>query len=212
MAWVPGIPLATDFISASQPLILGNFQALDAWSQVDHTGIDTGATDGMHKALHVLSQLNSPDTTAASMIGLVAGLGPVSGNPELFFIEDNLASGALAGFKPWTERRNYTLGGNDGYFYVAGGRILIKYNFVNVPLPLALFPYAYVGGPAFLGGSIPLVLLTPYVGPIGINESVSISVENSTAAGFDGAFRLNTAAGPQTLAGLFMFVSIGIPA
>jgi len=50
MAWQPNIPLATDRLSVSQADLQGNFQAIDAWSLVNHNSIGAAAaTLGMHK-------------------------------------------------------------------------------------------------------------------------------------------------------------------
>lgn len=205
MAWNPGIPTANQFISASQPLLLGNFQALDTWSKVDHTGIDSGATNGMHEWVRYLSQLNSPDTTIANMVALVCGQGPVSGNRELFFIPNNTAPAALNTLKPWTEYRTNTVGGNDGYFYVAGGRLLIKFNRIDAGANPRT--YNYVGGPAFQVGSVPTVITQPL--SAGGPAFFVCNTTNSTDASFT-YFTSNSTNNYSATA--IRFVSIGIPA
>lgn len=64
------IPLGTDLLSSSQPLIEGNFNSLFAWSSVDHTplnGTITYPQQGTHQAIRFEQQAGDPVTSASQL-------------------------------------------------------------------------------------------------------------------------------------------------
>jgi hypothetical protein len=65
------IPLGTDLISSSQPLIEGNFNALYAWSSVDHTVLNgtvlPSQPQGTHQAIRFEQQAGDPVTSSSQL-------------------------------------------------------------------------------------------------------------------------------------------------
>ena len=85
MAFQQNIPQATDNPSDSQSDLLGNFQALETWSDVNHVSLVTGGSDnGKHKFLQMPEQGSAP-TTGANEGGLYCAEGATSAITELFF-------------------------------------------------------------------------------------------------------------------------------
>jgi len=79
----PNIPAATDVISVSQGQLLLNFQALQAWIDVNHVDY---ASVNAGKHFFVEFPVQSPvPTTGASEVGLYCQTSAFSGNPELVF-------------------------------------------------------------------------------------------------------------------------------
>lgn len=176
MAWVPAIPQATDFISASQPLILGNFQALNTWTQVDHSLPDAGvASNGYHKRVTFTPQLADPDfpdgyTGLFSILDAVSGLNGVS-----IRYPTGVVKPFIGGIN-----RDGLIGGNDGVFWLPNG---------------ALAKYNYIAGAGAGGGTItfttnanqPAFTNPPYVfvqPGFSIISSVAINMTATTALDF----------------------------
>lgn len=90
MTFTPGIPLATDFIDESQPVIAANFTELDAVFDVDHYKYSDATGDkGKHRTVTTPAESVHP-TTAAD-------------EPVLYAYEDYAAAGVL----------QYSRGGSD---------------------------------------------------------------------------------------------------
>lgn len=89
MVYNRGIPLSTDFLSTSQPQILGNFQTIDSGSTGTGPGFARNhitMTDGTNGGLHFRVDFNAP-TTSPVLAGTITSLYPktVSAISELFY-------------------------------------------------------------------------------------------------------------------------------
>lgn len=210
MPYTPNVPTAAQFISQSQPLIEQNFVEIQAAFSIDHYPLASApGVDGKHKWSHYPQQNPSP-ITALGEIALFSGVGPISGLPELFCQFQNLPAVNPNTLKPWTEFRPSTTGGLDGYFYVAGGRILVKFNRVNPGAAANLDTYVYNGGPAFAVS--PSVMLTALSGANPNTFLLSNNLVASTAAQFTFQRRIQNNAVTGASTHEIVFVAIGIPA
>jgi hypothetical protein len=134
MAWTPAIPTAVQFISISQPLIQGNFLALDAWSQVDHSPIASAmpALNGFHYKTTFVPQNNPPfaavPTFPVGYIGLYAANSPLAGNTNQLWLQN-----AVVGAPPFpvtASAHGGALNTGDSFYFTTGGQV-VKYNRIN---------------------------------------------------------------------------------
>ena len=206
MAWTPDTPQAAQFISVTQPLIEGNFQALDTWSQVDHSTIDSATpnANGYHYA-STYFPLNglAPHVFPANYTGFYSKtptVPPLTTTNEIFCHFQN------GDEKPITAARSPNLvapNGLDGFGYLPGGA-LFKYNYILSPAAAVAQPYTYSTGgvaPAFV--TVPLV----FIQPLNTATVNIINILTSTALGFTYTLTDRTGLIQQ---GSFFFISIGV--
>lgn len=98
MAYTKSIPLSTDYIDQSQPLLKNNFESIDAMVNVNH-GAFNGADEGKHKFVTLVDQAAAPviAATEASIF-----YGTVGGTKNLYYqigtgTPQNFTGGTLAG-------------------------------------------------------------------------------------------------------------------
>ncbi len=153
MAWSPNTPLATDLISTSQPLLLGNFQALDGWSQVDHSMVAAGVNNGYHFKVTFAPQPAAP-AFPVGYDGMYSILNTQTGVNDIFI------NRADAFNFPMTAAANTTGANVDGYAYLPGG-VLCKWVIVNAVAGANTYVWAVNPNvPAFTGvGFRPIILL-----------------------------------------------------
>jgi hypothetical protein len=87
MAYSANIPQPTDLLSQSQPLILGNFQAIQTGFDIDHVSFDASG-EGKHKKVSLPPQSPAP-TFDAGDVGLYSFLSPVTAKNELYINKTN---------------------------------------------------------------------------------------------------------------------------
>lgn len=105
MAWLPNIPQPSQSKSSSQPQILGNFQALNTYLNINHVDFG-GADQGKHKFISFPVQGSDP-VTAANEVALFAKTSTLSSIPELFIRKSSAGatyefSSCLAAQPGWT--------------------------------------------------------------------------------------------------------------
>lgn len=83
MAYNANIPQPTDLLSASQPQILANFQALQTLIDVNHVDFASG-NQGKHAFVEMPVQFPVPVTIAAE-VGLYCQTSAITAQPELVF-------------------------------------------------------------------------------------------------------------------------------
>lgn len=84
MTYNPNIPQPTDILSQSQGDLLANFQALDAWVNINH--VSFGSPDeGKHAKIAFPVQSLAP-TFLAGEIGLYNLLSPITGVNQLYIV------------------------------------------------------------------------------------------------------------------------------
>lgn len=225
MPWFANIPAANDFISVSQGQIQDNFQALDAWSQVDLSPIDSAAAlNGYHYKTTFAPQ-NAPLATPTFPPGYPGMYAktptdalpkPQTGFNEIY-LQLNNATNSLIPFTAGLFRGTNV--GNDGYFYLPNGA-LVKYGTILVPASSPSYTYTYTvdgnlypvfGNVAGIGN--PVVFLTPFVNiaDLGVPSSVSAAVVQSELTSFNYVLRDQggtSVGGPREI----FFVAIGTPA
>lgn len=84
MPYSPNIPQATDFIPASQPPLLANFQEINTLFNVNHVGFNV-ADQGKHKFVTMPTQADPGPVPLANEINLFSRQSPFSLQPELAF-------------------------------------------------------------------------------------------------------------------------------
>lgn len=87
MAYSQNIPQPTDDPSDSQPLLLGNFQAINSFLGQNHLSIADGE-DGKHKFMQMPEQASAP-TTAANEGALYTKEGSASSTSDLFYRQES---------------------------------------------------------------------------------------------------------------------------
>jgi hypothetical protein len=114
MPWQPNIPQAPNRLSDSQLDLLQNFQAIQAWSTVNHSDIAAGANLGQHSYVTMFPQAVAPGVNqlGANNINLYIDNANV---PRL--VRGNDVAGAV----PWLNRNLNTA---PGYTYFPTGLVL----------------------------------------------------------------------------------------
>lgn len=155
MAFNNAIPAADDRIRDSQADLLANFQAIQAFLEVNHI---LGTFDspvvgntGKHSIIQMPENGGTP-ATAANEGAIFCDEGPISTVTELFFRRENNGNSRAI-----TEFRNYTAGGDDGYVYLGGGNILARFN-RDVYSDEELIAFTGNPGPAFT--NVPLIFVS----------------------------------------------------
>lgn len=89
MPYNPNIPQPTDAISDSQNDILVNFQAIDAWVQVNHTGFDSPPNTGKHTVIDMPQQVALPPTALGetALVTLASAYNALA--PTLVYRQEN---------------------------------------------------------------------------------------------------------------------------
>lgn len=118
------IPNSNDKLKVSQSQIKTNFTEIQTSFDVNHEDFDAANT-GMHKFIQFTQQASDPDTTG-SLVALFSKLNSISMESELYFKRQG--NGTV---KPITLSKGATLGGDDGFLYLAGGSLALKWNIVN---------------------------------------------------------------------------------
>lgn len=103
MAYNAQIPQPTDQLKVSQGDILGNFQELSTWVNINHEDFASG-NSGKHKFLQMPEQGAAP-TTAANEAGFYAAVGATSAVSELVFRRESNGTSI-----PFTEGLNAVAG------------------------------------------------------------------------------------------------------
>lgn len=117
MPYNANIPQSTDRLKDSQPLILANFQAIQALIDVDH--VDFALPNmGKHNFVHLPTQA-APPVTNATEVALFSQVATVSGVPELFFMRNN--NPAITSNNAITMNGNTA---NEGYTVIPSGLII----------------------------------------------------------------------------------------
>ena len=96
MAYQPNIPLATDRLKDSQADLLGNFQELNTYLNVNHTAIDGTADQGKHNMVTLVPQAFIPATTIGQL-NLFSGLDTVTGLTQLYLTLDGINASRMTG-------------------------------------------------------------------------------------------------------------------
>lgn len=200
------IPAATDELKNSQSDLLANFEALEALIEVNHLlgTFDSPIAGDTGKHSQVMMPENAaPDVAGANEASIFCNVGPVSAITELFFQRE---AGVIS--TPLTEQRNYTIAGDDGFFRVGGGNLLVRFNKVT-GLPAATFfqvNYTGLPGPAYL--STPVVFVTPRFTLIDA-QNVSVTISDSDINGFRVYSRNTLVGGVFITVGTFDWISVG---
>ena len=209
MPYTPGIPTAVQFISASQPLIQQNFTEIQNAFSVDHFPLGSAAAiDGKHQWIH-LPNSNPTPACAANEVVLYSGIGQFSGLNQLFFQPVPNAGGLNPNtLRAWTETLNQVQAVQDGYNYIGGGRICIRYNWVNPVNATDTYLWSGLGRPF---GAPPIVICTVRDGGAHANDvTYSITTSNITVNGFDYAVRIIDGGAVDPIAFAFNFIAIGL--
>lgn len=159
--WQQNIPQATDKLSVSQGDLLGNFQSLNIWMDINHYLPTDITNQGKHKFVTMPVQVADP-TTGGSEIALYTKSS--SGAPQIFWRQQN--NGAVVNL---TEGDTSTI----GWSRLPSG-VIVKW---GTPTLSGAGSFTYAQGPAFT-----TVL---YVGITTTNSSdafVSITAFNTTTA------------------------------
>jgi len=102
MAYTASIPQDTDNPSQSQPLILGNFEAISTAFNLNHGNFNDPTDQGKHTLLNLVRQ-SLPFPSANANEGLLFGaLSAVSSATELFYGRDAGVSVQMTGIRPTT--------------------------------------------------------------------------------------------------------------
>src|SRR5690606_39762692 len=97
MPYLPNIPQPNDRIRDSQADLLGNFQALNTFLNVNH-GDFGSAQEGKHKWVTFPNQMADPSTLAAE-VAIFSKPGISTGNPSALFLrKENNAAVKTVGF------------------------------------------------------------------------------------------------------------------
>jgi hypothetical protein len=93
MSYTLGIPAANNNPSADQPLMLGNFTAINNWTVVDHIGFNTGDFTGQHLQVTFATNPNfiptPPNQSANNSILFTQAGTATDTNAMLFFQNSN---------------------------------------------------------------------------------------------------------------------------
>lgn len=128
MPYLPNIPQPNDRIRDSQADLLGNFQALNTFLNVNH-GDFGSAQEGKHKWVTFPNQMADP-TTLAAEVAIFSKPGISTGNPSALFLrKENNAAVKTGGFTEF-----FTNGFLEGWTRLPSG-ILLKWGFVAPSLP-----------------------------------------------------------------------------
>jgi hypothetical protein len=130
MAYSPDIPQATDQPSQSQPLLLANFQSIDALVNVNHVDFDD-ANQGMHKFLQMPEQSAAP-TTAANVGGLYTK--EINSTTQLFYREESNGT-------QYQITGGATAASADGQVYLQGG-LIMKWGVRSITTPSTTVTFA----------------------------------------------------------------------
>src|SRR5574338_1524687 len=91
MAYTSNTPQATDYVSATQPVINANFQDIPTYLAVNHEPITgAGGDEGKHKFIQYTLQGSDPATGLTELATYVKN--DSSGNPNIFTREPNNGS------------------------------------------------------------------------------------------------------------------------
>lgn len=126
MAYQNNIPQATDQLSKSQGDILGNFQIIQTWADVNHVDFNAGADAGKHKFITFPVQGAAPSFNIGEvgLYNLLPVSAPITGTDELFITKSNGTT------IPITASLGST---SNGWTYFPSGTILQWNQGVSVP-------------------------------------------------------------------------------
>lgn len=174
MPYQQNVPLAANRINDTQPTILGNFQAINAFVNVNHVGFNL-ADAGKHAVVNYVSQGTFPANDPVAFGVTEAGLYNLqyNGAPEIFVRKSSAAPGVLTSI-PMTASQKIV----NGWSYLPSG-LLIKWGYVNMTGAPVPYP-AGAGIPVF--NNILTAYVTPYTGTAGAWTAVirAITVNNIT--------------------------------
>ena len=137
MVYTADIPQATDDPSASQPLLLGNFQSLNTFLSVNHVSLND-ADQGKHTFLQMPEQGSAP-STAANELGVYAK--EYNSVASLFFRAESSGTSYIMASPP--------LLATAGYTYVGG--LFVQWNTVTATsLNAVSFPVAFGATPFYI--------------------------------------------------------------
>ena len=163
MAFNNNIPQPDDRVRDSQTDLLANFQALQAFLEVNHIlgtfDSPVAGNTGKHSTV-VMPENGGNPATAANEGAIYVDEGPISTVSELFFRRENNGNARAI-----TEWRNYTPGGDDGYVYYTGN-----------PGPFT---------------NLPVIFATSFSAPDN-GELYSVSISARTLTSFTCRVRVNT--------------------
>ncbi len=207
MAYSNAIPAAGDRLKISQGDLINNFAAIQALLEVNHTlgTFDSPVAGDTGKHSQVMMPENAaPTATGADEGSIYCNVGTISGQTELIFKrENNTLTTAI------TEYRDATVGGNDGYVYLGGGNILMRWN-EPVPVPIAgsyNVTFTGVPGPAF--AATPFVFVTP-IFVVGATRSITAHISDLTVNGFKVYVReINNGGEVRSTSNVFNWLAIG---
>lgn len=196
--YTPNIPLATDEIPNSQPLILGNFQDIATALAVNHVGFNVG-NQGKHAFVTFPVQA-APPAPLANEIDLFSRQSPFSLQPELTFIRN----GGVA------QEISTSLAANTGWCFTSSG-MLLKWG------QLTALAADYPVGTAFLlpvAATIPtfsncfmVYITTVAAGGVDTNTAATLKVYNAAGFTVAGSNRTAPLAGANAV---FNYLAIGI--
>jgi hypothetical protein len=169
MAYNANIPQPTDAISDSQNDILDNFQSINTWVQVNHTGFDSPPNTGKHTVVELPQQAMATVTPVGEVAIECLSSAYNANGPELIYLPEN--AGARV-------EMTASLKATNGWTFLPSG-LLIKWGrFLVAAAGTAVVPF-----PA--GAGIPAYGMTVY--------NITFQVSNGAATDPNWAITLNTA-------------------
>jgi len=201
MPWLPNIPQAPDRLSASQPQILGDFQALEAWSIVNHSSPAAApATLGQHTFLTLFPQALAP---AGNLI--------TANNVNLYVDnvnEPQVKRGANVPV-PWLNKNLVVF---DGWSYLPSG-LVIKWRTIQNGVGGAVNIDLNTFGPIFVNpsGVFAIWFTLNSIGGADVDPNKFISVVNKINPNAVRVFFSDrTAVGPTATATPYTWIAIGM--
>lgn len=168
MPYNPNIPQPTDAISDSQNDILDNFQAINTWVQVNHTGFDSPPNTGKHTVVE-MPQQGAAFVTPVGEVAIECLASAYNTNgPELIYLPENGGSRV---------EMTASLKANQGWTFLPSG-LLVKWGTLAAIVP-GTFTHNFP-----IGATIPAYGTNVY--------NIIFQVSNNAATDPNWALTLNT--------------------
>lgn len=164
MAYDNNTPLGGEAISNTQPKILGNFQAINGWTAVDHVGFNL-ADEGKHNKVTLIAQGGAPAFTNPTDLGMWNALGGTSGEQEVYIAKTT--NNTRVNVAMTESSISAGPGGqSNGYTNLPSG-LVIKWGLVDVTIP----------SPAATSKTVSITFPTPF-STSALNAQLTLGINN----------------------------------